>query len=151
MSFSFLMLPLVSCKLLLVIGIFRCLSFPFATVWWILYWQKQTCRNVLLNVSRGLKDWSDHLSILVKINNFQWYLWMWTKSIQTKRFASELTNIKWNGACNQVIQITFGNIYFYWLLWKCLIIKYHIFQCAVNKSRSHELMSASEWSLRGRA
>ena len=81
-----------------------------------------------LNVLRKLKDWSDHLSALLKINNSQWYPRMWMKSTPDKGlFVSELANIQWNQACNQVIQIAFGNICFYWLLWKCLIIEYHVF------------------------
>lgn len=29
-----------------------------------------------LDVSRHLKDWSGHMSVLLKINNFGQYLWM---------------------------------------------------------------------------
>lgn len=143
LSFGCLLLPLVSHKLLLVIGAHH---FPYSS----LQQGGKFCTDknkhvwMCLSVLRELQGWSDHLSVLLKINNLQWYPCMWTKSTATGSFVSELANVQWNQACNQVIQIAFGNIYFYWLLWKCLIIEYHVFQCAV-KQEQVTWANVSEW------
>lgn len=59
-------------------------------------------------------------------------------------------NTRRSAASHTVMRRAFGDIYVYWLQWKCLIIEYHVFQSVLLTRAGHmSPISESKWRPEG--